>query len=980
MAILSNELSQVIKDIDNAREAINEKYKINGSPEPIESPMKSSEMAEKIRAITCLGEVPEQDGNITLSVNEKQKELPGGYYKNGVKAFLKDYVIGYVWNRQGCEAKRQYVNIGESFTVPDFLEGSNMHPEVPNEEFLGWSSNWKAEEPHYLPNMLVSNFEFERDLDTPEHIAYLYAVWRKLYMYTLTYNPNGGTGEPPVDTYGPTSDEEHNFILNTSIVPSKATYRFMGWGEAPDSTSAITNKTVTHLIPDGVVYALWQLMNLDDITLSFEYANDGKLDKKTGIETVIMKVEGQDPSYPNLERTYDCSGYKDVKEDIEKRAIYYKHQFTFNEVGIYPVVVTHNAPSVEPKTAAGVIKVMGSDGNMSGNGTMSVNKGYGSWYDSGWITTSVVFGAYISAVKFHLKFDGHGNSKKTDALAIFAKKTDGKTYTIWDLGNTEERRVNLTNLGTTAMVTDGPHGPLVFGNVTLQRADLNDVNHYVPGKSEAERMTFTKNDDIRQVRFFVFSAHDTPSCMDNAIINYDIDYEFDIDLYESDNNDPPKPEDPGESPNPGPSTDDPDPPPNPPTPSDTSEYYNISEVKDFTDQWGWDELSGNKALQELYTRIYNSYVNNGKKPIIYTSFDGSGEITQNAIFNSSEQGFDSMFNEMNGKYLCIPVEDLNLDYYDVDRVQRIVEYDCPHLLYQWKYETDGDLYDSDTGQIYFHLVPYFNESTANKMLKTMDSTFKEICGIIKQYYNIDYVEDTFYNNNRRYTKTQKKQIAKVIHDWIETHNHYGDTSMEATKPPWVDGIMLNQIAYPALSKGEYDPICASYARAFKYCCDRWGISCLIVVGHVGNERDGNHDWNMVSYEQKTPKECGMTGSYWQEVDCTHDDVSSRSLADSAASQGFTESALASICIWNHFNVPTAEINNGIYVGQIQIPGTDLAFSEHQGPSRFRDTYQKENQDSGYNPDGSQEIGTYLKYPIGTCNSNKYEGNTLYGGF
>lgn len=256
--LLSPELNVVIKDIDNAREAINEKYILNGHPDALPAPLLSGDMAEAIRAIETVNELPVLDGNIEVSVDYKRVTLPGGYYKDGIDAKIKDYVVGYVWNRQGLEAKRQHVNIGDDFIIPDFLNGQTTIPQVPDEEFLGWSSSWTANEPHYLTGMNVSNFEFERNLDTHEYIAYLYAVWRKMYRYTLTYSANGGTGAPLPESFGSTGDIQHSFLLNTSTVPVKEQFKFIGWGATPDAIHYITTKTATAQEPNPVVYALWE--------------------------------------------------------------------------------------------------------------------------------------------------------------------------------------------------------------------------------------------------------------------------------------------------------------------------------------------------------------------------------------------------------------------------------------------------------------------------------------------------------------------------------------------------------------------------------------------------------------------------------------------------------------------------------------------------------------------------------------------------
>lgn len=529
--LLSPELSVVIKDIDNTREAINEKYALNGFPEPIPAPLLSGDMAEAVRKIQTVNELPELDGTVELSVDHKTEELSGGYYKNGIHAKLKDYVVGYVWNRQDMEAKRQHVNIGEDFTIPDFLNGESTVPEVPNEEFLGWSSNWKAKEPHYLPGMVVSNFEFERHLQSPEYVAYLYAVWRKLYLYTLTYSPNGGTGAPPKESYGYTADEAHNFVLNTSVIPVRETHRFLGWGDTPESTVVITNKTVTYLNPDAVVYALWELMALDDITLEFTYAhpeNDyGIIINDSTPETVTMTVRGQDPSYPNLQRNFTASGYNTVDTDVEKGAIFYKHKFTFTKVGIYPVLVSHEAPSVDSKVANGVMKVMYTGGTMGGPGKFD-----GDRFDTGWISEELMPGCTIKSYKFDLQVIA-SHFATADQMYVLIKKTNGEIVRIRDTFNTDWDGTNANNpvkeVYTNSMNYVYETGNTYQPQITIEDTYSDKVGN-LSGKKWSLHGTLSKSDDARQIRFIAITyAH--AGCATGANIDYNMDYDWDYGLY-----------------------------------------------------------------------------------------------------------------------------------------------------------------------------------------------------------------------------------------------------------------------------------------------------------------------------------------------------------------------------------------------------------------------------------------------------------------
>lgn len=342
--LLSPELSVVLRDIDNTREAINEKYALNGFPDQIPAPLLSGDMAEAVRAIQTVNELPELDGRIELSVDYKRVTLPGGYYKEGIDAKIKDYVVGYVWNRQGLEAKRQHVNIGDDFTIPDFLNGETHIPQVPNEEFLGWSSSWVAVEPHYLPGMVVSNFEFERNLNTQEYIAYLYAVWRRIYNFTLTYSANGGVGAPPQESFGPTSNDKHDFLLNTSIVPAKESFKFIGWGDTPDGTHYITHKVATAENPNPIVYALWEevptivyclLMNVLDATTNQHIPQQCSIKLREGSKTTGVTAHNFTTNNDGTCQTEEVSFEKTFKAEVSATGFitdFFDIQFTSDEI------------------------------------------------------------------------------------------------------------------------------------------------------------------------------------------------------------------------------------------------------------------------------------------------------------------------------------------------------------------------------------------------------------------------------------------------------------------------------------------------------------------------------------------------------------------------------------------------------------------------------------------------------------------------
>ncbi len=96
---------------------------------------------------------------------------------------------------------------------------------------------------------------------TYTHDVTLYAQWEK-NEYTFTYDPNGGTGEMPVDTVKFLDP----YICRENTGFKRPGYKFVGWDEKPDGTGG-TDFNWTNWIGkawkynrdrDTVVYALWE--------------------------------------------------------------------------------------------------------------------------------------------------------------------------------------------------------------------------------------------------------------------------------------------------------------------------------------------------------------------------------------------------------------------------------------------------------------------------------------------------------------------------------------------------------------------------------------------------------------------------------------------------------------------------------------------------------------------------------------------------
>lgn len=124
---------------------------------------------------------------------------------------------------------------------------SSTKPSRTGYTFLGWSTSSSATSATYSAGGTYKN----------NSSTTLYAVW-EVNTYTITYNGNGGSGVPSMQTktYGV------NLRLSTTI-PTRSGYKFLGW------STEQTSKTPTYLRGDTftsnintTLYAIWEQLGI----------------------------------------------------------------------------------------------------------------------------------------------------------------------------------------------------------------------------------------------------------------------------------------------------------------------------------------------------------------------------------------------------------------------------------------------------------------------------------------------------------------------------------------------------------------------------------------------------------------------------------------------------------------------------------------------------------------------------------------------
>ena len=303
-------------------------------------------------------------------------------------------------------------------------------------------------------------------------------------------------------------------------------------------------------------------------------------------------------------------------------------------------------------------------------------------------------------------------------------------------------------------------------------------------------------------------------------------------------------------------------------------------------EYGWGYyLLNTDALREAYRRITNAWIYSDKYGSYYYININNGGLYQIDDVVTTYQGESG---------LKVYLQDLNLTSSTLKTVFNAVHQDMVGGVFKFYFDGIEScyLYNATGSHVNYIYLPYYTWSNQKSKLNNMKNAVAEVNALIKHYYGIDFVDQKFTSNLTRLTPIQKRNVVKVIHDYLVRHNIYGTSTTPRTG---------NQIAWSAMSNHVTEPVCAGYARAFAYLCTLWGITSLIVPGYVATEDNGNHMWNEVSYLQKKSSEC-LSSSEWSEVDVTWDDPTLSGQDDSRHYTPYPDYVR-----WKYFNVTTAWI-------------------------------------------------------------------------
>lgn len=180
---------------------------------------------------------------------------------------------------------------------------SAIHPYHSSNTFLGWSYSSSASRVDIEPGDPIS---------LPPGTTYLYAVWEPIQtMWTLSFDPNGGTGGPSqIQEYE--TGLSHTFRIPGSQYnpnPPDASKEFGGWSREPNSqiVAAYPGGSLYTTTQDTVLYAIWNdVSEYNEFVLHYD-ANRGSgapsdsTPEYSSNNTIILTISPTEPVRPGYE-------------------------------------------------------------------------------------------------------------------------------------------------------------------------------------------------------------------------------------------------------------------------------------------------------------------------------------------------------------------------------------------------------------------------------------------------------------------------------------------------------------------------------------------------------------------------------------------------------------------------------------------------------------------------------------------------------
>ncbi len=213
--------------------------------------------ANKSSNITISTNKPTREGyefvgwSTSNTASEREVQYRGGETYTGRTSMMlyavwrqKTYTITYNANGGSPTPSSQTKRYGESIYI------TTSRPSRTHYYFVGWSKNANSKTADYYPNQVY------RDNQS----VTLYAVWSSAGFFSITYDANGGIGEPDIQQEIPIGT---NATISTKR-PTRSGYTFLGWSKNRTATTPDSNYAPgkTYSGPSDLqLYAIWGANN-----------------------------------------------------------------------------------------------------------------------------------------------------------------------------------------------------------------------------------------------------------------------------------------------------------------------------------------------------------------------------------------------------------------------------------------------------------------------------------------------------------------------------------------------------------------------------------------------------------------------------------------------------------------------------------------------------------------------------------------------
>lgn len=220
-------------------------YNANGgSGAPSSQTVSETGTSEMVTVTIPVGE-PTKNGATflgwsTSSTATEPEYLSGVSYVFPGSTSTTSYTLYAVWYQDEYGVRITYVPIdatGSTGAKTYYDTDENVPVTMPTvskdgHKFLGWSTNLSATTADYLPGQ---TYNFVGAINGLEQYV-LYAVFAALHYVKITYDANGGTGEPDAEQFSDTDDAIT--VTISSTMPTRDGYTFLGWSFDRTATSA----------------------------------------------------------------------------------------------------------------------------------------------------------------------------------------------------------------------------------------------------------------------------------------------------------------------------------------------------------------------------------------------------------------------------------------------------------------------------------------------------------------------------------------------------------------------------------------------------------------------------------------------------------------------------------------------------------------------------------------------------------------------